>query len=131
MLDVKALLTKVLDALKADYVVEQGTSGQWIYTKWDSGKLEQWYVGNPGSYTVNTTRGQLRSGNYITYTYPVAFIDYPSVVVNATLSTDAYVIWAQASDHSLTGIKVRIVASANVSASSYYSIHIHAVGKWK
>ena len=117
-----------------DYPIEQGfdvNNTGWSYTKWNSGKLEQWYVGSAGSYTVGTTRGQLKSGNYISYTYPIAFIDYPSVVVNATLTTDAYVVWAQASEHSTTGIKVRIVASASISASSYYSIHIYAVGKWK
>lgn len=131
MLDVKALLTKVLDAIKGDYVIEQGTSGQWLYTKWDSGKLEQWYVGSPGYYTIGTTRGQLRSGGTITYTFPIPFHDYPSVVVGATLSTEAYVVWAQESGHTATSIDVRIVASANIAQNNGYSIHIHAVGTWK
>lgn len=119
------------NTLMADFVVEQGTSGNWTYTKWNSGKCEQWYVGNPGSYTVGTTRGQLRSGSYLNYTYPVAFTAAPSVTVNATLTTDTYVVWAQASNHSNTGISVRIVASANIAANSSYIIHIHAVGTWK
>lgn len=119
------------NTLMADFVVERGTSGNWTYTKWNSGKCEQWYVGNPGSYTVGTTRGQLRSGGYLNYTYPVAFTAAPSVTVNATLTTDTYVVWAQASNHSNTGISVRIVASANIAANSSYSIHIHAVGTWK
>lgn len=42
MLDLKALLTKILDALKADYIVEQGTSGNWTYRKWNSGIAECW-----------------------------------------------------------------------------------------
>lgn len=127
-----------LDGLNAtgihadDYVVEQGTSGYWIYTKWNSGKLEQWYSGNPGSYTISTTRGQLRSGGWITYTYPIPFVDYyPSVTVTATITSDAYVVWAQAGGHTLTSIQVRIAASANISANSNYNIHIHAVGRWK
>ena len=115
----------------SDYVVEQGESGNWQYTKWNSGKLEQYYVGNPGSYTIGTTRGQLRSGGNINYAFPIAFVSDPSVVVGATLTTDAYVVWAQESSHSLTSITVRIVSSANISANSNYAIHIHAVGKWK
>lgn len=42
MLDLKALLTKILDALKADYIVEQGISGIWTYRKWSSGIAECW-----------------------------------------------------------------------------------------
>lgn len=42
MLDLKALLTKILDALKADYIVEQGTGNNWYYRKWNSGKVELW-----------------------------------------------------------------------------------------
>lgn len=42
MLNIKKTLTKILDALKADYVVEQGTSGDWIYRKWYSGLCEAW-----------------------------------------------------------------------------------------
>lgn len=43
MLDLKALLSKILDALKVDYVVEEGSSGGWVYyRKWKSGKAELW-----------------------------------------------------------------------------------------
>lgn len=132
MLNVKALLTKLMDSVKADYVVEQGTSGNWSYTKWNSGKLECWYEGNPGSYTVGTARGSLYSGGTITYNYPIAFVDdYPSVTASAMLGTTAYVIWAQSSGLSLNSVDVRIVASASMAANTNFSIHIHAVGKWK
>ena len=59
LLDLKALLTKILDALKADYVVEQGnalnsSNISWWYRKWNSGILET------GCYWSGTVR------NYIT-----------------------------------------------------------------
>lgn len=33
MLDVKKLLTKILTAIKVDYIVEESTSGIWTYRK--------------------------------------------------------------------------------------------------
>ena len=45
MLNVKKALTKILDALKADYVVEKGTDGNWTYRKWNSGRYEAKYYG--------------------------------------------------------------------------------------
>lgn len=114
-----------------DYVVEQGTTNNWGWRKWNSGRLEQWYDGATGAYTVNTARGSLYSGAYINYIYPIPFIEAPSVVTGATLSTDAYVVWAQEKDYTTTSIRVRIVASASIAQNSNYAIHIHAVGKWK
>ena len=40
MLDVKALLAKVIGALESGYVVEQGTSNGWNYIKWNNGRFE-------------------------------------------------------------------------------------------
>lgn len=49
MLDLKAWIDKVTNALKADYIVEQGTSGDWTYRKWNSGKIEAWGSQSYGS----------------------------------------------------------------------------------
>lgn len=44
MLDTKKLIAKMLNALKVDYVVEEGTVGADArYRKWNSGKAEFWY----------------------------------------------------------------------------------------
>lgn len=59
MLDLKALLAKILDALKSDYVVEQGTDGIWTYRKWNSGSYEAVYVG-----LVNMKTGSAMGGGY-------------------------------------------------------------------
>lgn len=40
MLDLKALLAKMLNAIKVDYVVEIGTNNSWTYRKWNSGYCE-------------------------------------------------------------------------------------------
>ena len=38
-MSIKALLTRILEALSVDYVVEEGTSGIWTYRKWASRML--------------------------------------------------------------------------------------------
>lgn len=66
MLDVKALLTKILDALKVDYVVEEGTNTYGTYRKWNSGVLEQW-----GQVTTSASNGTVSSN----IQFPTSFID--------------------------------------------------------
>lgn len=41
-MSLKTLLTRILEALSVDYVVEEGTSGIWTYRKWNSGIAECW-----------------------------------------------------------------------------------------
>lgn len=55
MLDLKALLTKILDAIKVDYIVAEGTSNNFSYTKYASGRLEAERIWNVGQVTLNTT----------------------------------------------------------------------------
>lgn len=42
MVSLKKILNKILVRInnEVDYVVEQGTSSNWEYTKWNSGKIE-------------------------------------------------------------------------------------------
>ena len=67
MLNVKKILTKILDALKADYIVEQGTDGYWKYTKWNSGKYEAFF-----SEQCAIDAGTQWIGYYHRSTYPIA-----------------------------------------------------------
>ena len=57
MLDLKALLSKILDALKVDYIVEEGTSGGWTYRKWNSGVAEAWRRTGSYSYAMTSIVG--------------------------------------------------------------------------
>ena len=66
MLDLKALLGKILDALKVDYIIEEGASGNGYYRKWNSGILEQW-----GTVTTSASTGNVAQG----ITFPVPFIN--------------------------------------------------------
>lgn len=53
MLDMKKLLAKLLDAVKVDYITEEGTSGVWRYRKWNSGKIEAWGYQSYASIPIN------------------------------------------------------------------------------
>ena len=133
MLDLKALLTKILNALSGGYVVAQqfwvNNSG-WSYTKWSNGKLECWYIGSSGAYTCGTQRGNMYAGGWMTYSYPVAFVGQYTVTASATLTTDAYAVLAQISQPVSTSCKVRVVSGNSVPQNPYL-ISVHAVGKWK
>lgn len=60
MLDLKALLAKILDALKVDYVVEEGTIDTYTkYRKWNSGIAECWYYRNVEGVTTAVWSGTL------------------------------------------------------------------------
>lgn len=115
----------------ADYVVEQGTSGNWTYVKWNSGKCEQWYYGNPGSYSCTTARGNWYSGGDLTYTYPIPFISTPTINGSVSIGTSAYVVLFQFNGFNNTSCQGRIVAGSSISANSNYWVFIHAVGMWK
>lgn len=71
MLDLKALLGKILDALKVDYIVEEhfstGSSDPWNYRKWNSGIAECW-----GNSSGSIPSGWSSSG--ITINLPFTFL---------------------------------------------------------
>ena len=71
MLDVKALLSKILSAIKVDYIVEQGTDNGWTYRKWDSGKLDAERARNIGQVTIGTVEvSPIRVGGTVTSALP-------------------------------------------------------------
>lgn len=68
-------VTKTLAKL-GDYVTEKGTSGNWKYRKWKSGKIEAW-----GSYSFSAKQGTAWTGGlyYSDETVPI-----PSGIFTAT-----------------------------------------------
>ena len=79
MLDVKKLLSHILDALKVDYITAEGTSGNWKYRKWKSGKIEAWGYQTYSSIAIN-----LSSGAYGGYRSDVINMAIPSGIFSRT-----------------------------------------------
>ena len=90
MLDVKTLLTKVLEALKVDYVVEEGTSTAWTYRKWNSGIAEAWYRGNYGTVTLSTQLSTDIVSATMQLTFPFTFTAVPACVIGFEGSPTGY-----------------------------------------
>ena len=65
----------------ADYIVEQGTRGNWTYEKWSSGIVKMYYTGtyssafNNGNY-FGAYRG---TGQTLTYPFTLASVAYANV----------------------------------------------------
>ena len=132
MLNMKKLITKLLNAVKTDYVVEQGTSGIWTYRKWNSGRYECHAFYNFSSYAVNTARGSLYSGAWVNVAFPSsAFTVSPNVTATLSLDTTANATFVQIQNVSASGTNMRVVSSGSIGASSYAYAHIQVTGKWK
>ena len=109
-----------------DYIVEQGTSNGWHYTKWASGKAEcwQWYEG-----TVNLSKN-LNGAYYtdsITVQYPFTFTDN---VLNVNGGSHSHINWARAFADTATYAAFLVIGNTSQSNVGI-AVHLHAVGTWK
>lgn len=125
MLIVKILLAKILGVIKADYIIEEGTSGDWRWRKWNSGTAECWrnYSGN------HSTTGAVMGGYYgsISFTFPSIFITEPTVVASGRMGTGVCMVCAR--DASSTSVTCHYFT--NQSGSLTVITRLYAVGRWK
>ena len=129
MLDLKAWIDKVTNALKADYVVEQGTSGIWTYRKWNSGVAECWGK-TTGNWSVNTSSaayGGYRSTNISIPTFPFTFTANPTLVVMCNTASGS---WVNNAVSTTTGGSFYFSAGSSMAAANR-TVSFHAIGKWK
>lgn len=128
MLDIKKLLTKMLNAIKVDYIVEQGTSGNWIYRKWNSGVAECWAGYSVGSFAPTSSFGGVYY-RILDTTFPTGlFNDVPSFAeVNAYWDTS--LSWASARALSKDTIQYEVYKNSSASATAI--IRIYAIGTWE
>lgn len=129
MLNVKKTLTKILDALKADYVVEQGTTGIWTYRKWNSGIAECWGAENKVT-PVTTSWGNGYTSPQLSTSFPSDFfISAPIVSIYFSGGYSAIINNANSSP-SKTSVAYGIFRPTQ-SASQTFVANIRAIGKWK
>ena len=64
--DLTNILNEVLPPDGVDYMIEQGTSGEWIFRKWNSGAVELWWE-KGYSVAANT----VNISNYAVYPFAV------------------------------------------------------------
>ena len=134
MLNMKKTLTKILDALKVDYIVEQGTSGIWTYRKWHSGISECWGTASEStSFAVWVAPIYYGTTSIGSFAFPSGlFSDVP--VIEVSLRASGADIW--------TGVDSSSVLSASWTGKYYplrvnsgptvtYYARFYAIGKWK
>ena len=130
----KELLTNIINKIQqiaeklgliADYVVEQGTSGNWTYRKWNSGIAECW--GNiSGSFTISTATGALYYC-YSSVTFPSRlFTEIEAIDIDAQSN---YGVMANTSTSALEGLTFYLQCATSVTAQCYISFNVK--GRWK
>ena len=129
MLIVKTLLAKILGSIKADYIIEQGTSGIWTYRKWASGIAECWglwygtlshYGSALGGYAYNSGAISYPSG---------LFIAKPNAQFSGYIGSGFCLCGNILSNSSKDNIVCYAIATASGSQSCGF--YIHSVGRWK
>lgn len=132
-MSVKELVAKLVNT---PMVVEQGTSGDWIYRKWADGTAECW---GTHSWTISSWTGW-GSTYYSTVLsvidYPTnLFIAKPSVVADGhTSNGDTWLAGGGGATN--TGTKDHtpsyfLMRANNGTSNITGYVSIHAIGKWK
>lgn len=118
---------------RADYVVEQGTSGIWTYRKWNSGIAECWGTSEVSNLAITTTWGSLKYGTLSAISFPSNFF---SAAPNLTvfLRSTAGRVWATQTTNmtsSTTGTIYAIAPSEYAAGSTTINVVMTAIGTWK
>ena len=126
-----AVQQNVADCLERDYIVEQGTSGNWTYRKWSSGIAECWGLFTGSS--VNYATGGLGYLHKVEFEYPFTFANsstIPTAIVKYGSGLASIVTFTS------TNSKCTLVFDANLSgseeaAASGYTVALEVKGKWE
>lgn len=124
----------------ADTIIDQGTTGKWVWRKWASGVAEMWAVFDTSNLSIDEAWGSLYFGtwmrsdvNVAARKYPFAFVDTPTI--SATYmggGADAWLISLfSAADNLKTGAPAYALARPNKSTINYPRISYYVVGKYK
>lgn len=115
-----------------DYVVEQGTSGDFRYRKWNSGVSEAWYYKSLGQISLTTTKA---NGVWSNDTYQAVNVNLPSGLFSdaptatGNVCSNGYTC-LQVSNSTSTMISYRIWAPYSSSPSDCV-VSIQLIGRWK
>ena len=110
----------------ADYVVAKGTSGNWYYQHWNSGRKEAWFNGSVSSGSTWTASGNAYRATW-SQSIPsaVGFDSTPHVLISIAQNTSAiYAITGYAS--SKTATSGYFFRGQSASSSSSVTISIYA-----
>ena len=107
-----------------DYVVGQGTSGDWTYRKWNSGAVELWCNKTVSVASSTSATGSLYYSSMLTIAVP-----FPITNAVITGSTNNYRYLANL-QHQNASISLNIVSPIAISTTTQ-PVQIIVYGKWK
>lgn len=113
-----------------DYVTEEGTSGNWTYRKWNSGKAECWQLFSAGSKAMTSQDGSAYYAAQTTYNFPTSFFKSgttPVLNVSAHLSGSLGGFMMDYLDN--TAFKGYYWATKSITKTCY--LNAYAIGLWK
>ena len=120
---------ELLADLGADYIVEQGTSGGWLYRKWSSGVAECWAKITQTVTPGDAWEGTLNLAPYvITVTTPIEFTGIDCVNASAYVGTGhtitSYVSVTNPNKISIYALSVYLTGQQECRA------YVHVLGRW-
>ena len=132
-MSIKEWMTRVMNALKVDYIVEEGTSGIWTYRKWKSGIAECWgkhvtTVSSWGAWgsLVETT------GSSATETFPSGlFKETPMIMVTPPQAPNGAFVETTGEGSATSTPNIYLVRPSAVSGTKVFNVPVYAKGVWK
>ena len=113
----------------ADYIVEQGTSGNWTYEKWSSGIVKMYYTGTYSSAFNNGNYFGAYRGTAQTLTYPFTLASVTYANVDHVAPNTGFCVL---STYDTTQLKFYPYNRTNQKATqSDIKVIAEVVGRWK
>lgn len=111
-----------------DFVVEQGTSGNWSYRKWESGNCDL-YTYHKSEIAIDIQQGGVYRSEVVTVQLPFTVYEITPVVDCCDIS-----VWASTNTYRLstgnTSITYALFRGVTYPSYTWYT-HIHIKGRWK
>jgi hypothetical protein len=127
-----SLPTGVIQSTVSDFIVESGTSSDWNYTKWNSGKSEAWRTIELGDVPLTSS---LAGGVYSNTSYNGRGVTLPSGLFTAiplafaNVYSNGYTI-CQVASANTTQLVYRLWSPYSATVSGTI-VSLYVVGKWK
>lgn len=117
-------------AALSDFVVQQGTSGNWYYRKWNSGRAECW--GNiPINTAITSSIGSLYYAAIENIAFPSGlFINKPLVFANST-STAVLTVAIRGSTTTKSVFGINLMYPVSYPNAITWEVAVEARGTWK
>lgn len=124
---ISSLLNFIGNQLFTDYVVEQGTSGNWTYRKWKSGFCEAWGEHDKVFAATTTTGALYTSSSNITIDLPSNLFNF---VLLPTAEVKSYSMMITFANYTTSQLSFRPI-STNSRAENTWTVRTHVIGTWK